>query len=115
MSRNVVGTIGRQDAAMKRVALLAALGLTVLIAMVVVAIGLPSSSGEESIDLGFMVFLFVGLGLYWGLGALIVIRADGHVIGWLFASTASELWQRPSTPSAISTNAPKLASLSTLP
>jgi len=36
---------------MKRVALLAALGLTLLTALVVVAVGLPSSPGEEAIDL----------------------------------------------------------------
>jgi len=74
---------------MKRLASLAALGIILLIAMIVVAVGLPIAGGAEELDLGFMVFLFVGLGLYWGLGALIVIRADGHVIGWLFAFAAA--------------------------
>ena len=59
-----------------------------LIAMVGVVVSLPSVP-DDGIDLGFFVFLFTGLGLYWGLGALIVMRADGHVIGWLFAVAAA--------------------------
>ena len=59
-----------------------------LIAMVVAAVGLPRVPGDGS-GLGFFVFLFTGLGLYWALGAVIVLRADGHVIGWLFAVAAA--------------------------
>ena len=74
---------------MKRLASLAVLGIILLIAMIVVVVGLPIASGAEGLDVGFFVFLFIGLGLYWGLGALIVIRADGNAIGWLFAIAAA--------------------------
>ena len=40
-------------------------------------------------DLGFFGFLFAGLWLYWALGTLIVARADGHIVGWLFAVAAA--------------------------
>lgn len=73
---------------MKRLLAISVLGATMLIAMVVAAVALPSVP-DDGIGLGFFVFLFTGLGLYWGLGALIVMRADGHVIGWLFALAAA--------------------------
>ena len=72
---------------MRRHVAISILGLTLLIATVVVAVALPSAP-DDGIGLGFFVFLFAGLGLYWGLGALIVMRADGHVVGWLFAVAA---------------------------
>ena len=58
-----------------------------LIATVVVALGLLSTSSEQ--DLWFNGILFAGLWLYWGVGALVVVRADGHLIGWLFAVAAA--------------------------
>ncbi len=70
---------------MRRLLAISVLGVIMLIAMVVVAVGLPS----EPDDAGFFVFLFAGLWLYWGLGVLIVMRADGHVVGWLFAVAAA--------------------------
>ncbi|MEK6721798.1 MAG: hypothetical protein AABZ33_14180 [Chloroflexota bacterium] len=77
---------------MRRLLAIAALGVIMLIAMVVVAIVLLSSPGEEGLDLGysgFLVILFAALWLYWGLGAVIVVRADGHAVGWLFAVAAA--------------------------
>ena len=60
------------------------IGVIMLIAMVAAAVSLPSAPAD-GVGLGFFVFLFTGLGLYWALGAFIIVRADGHVIGWLFA------------------------------
>jgi MFS family permease len=74
---------------MRRLLALTLLGLTMLIAMAATLVGLPSAPGEAGVGLGFFVFLFVGLGLYWVLGALIVVRADGHVVGWLFVIGAA--------------------------
>ncbi len=70
---------------MRRLVAISALGLIMLIAMVAVAVGLPIGPGGAE----FVVILFTGLWLYWGLGALIVVRADGHVVGWLFAVAAT--------------------------
>ena len=74
---------------MRRVHAISVLGVTLLIATVVVAAGLTSAPGGTVVDLGFFVFLFAGLWLYWALGALIVMRAGGHVVGWLFAIAAA--------------------------
>lgn len=77
---------------MRRLLAISVLGVTMLIAMVVAARSLastPAEVGEAGVDTGFFVFLFAGLGLFWGLGALIVVRADGHVVGWLFAVAAA--------------------------
>ena len=63
------------------------LGLILLVAMVVVAMA-STSLGIHAADLGFFGFLFAGLWVYWALGTLIVLRADGHIIGWLFAVAA---------------------------
>ena len=65
------------------------LGVLLLSAMVVVAMTLPRMAGGSGVDLGFFVFLFAGLSLYWALGSLIVLRADGHIVGWLFAVSAA--------------------------
>ena len=73
---------------MRRLAAISVLGVITLVATVVVAVSLPLAPNDGS-GLGFFVFLFTGLGLYWGLGALIVMRADGHVVGWLFAVAAA--------------------------
>lgn len=73
---------------MKRLLAISVLGATMLMAMVVTAVALPSVP-DNGIGLGFFVFLFTGLGLYWGLGALVVMRANGHVVGWLFAFAAA--------------------------
>ena len=75
---------------MRRLVAISALGLIMLIATVAVAVGLLGTpSGELEGDSSFVVILFTGLWLYWGLGALIVARADGHVVGWLFAVAAA--------------------------
>jgi hypothetical protein len=63
------------------------LGVTLLAATVAVVMVLPQAYG--GVDPLFLAFLFAGLWLYWGLGALIVVRADGHVVGWLFALAAA--------------------------
>jgi len=75
---------------MRRLVAICVLGVIMLIATVVVAVllfGTPSGTIED--DLLFIVILFAGLWLYWGLGALIVVRADGHLVGWLFAVAAA--------------------------
>ena len=73
---------------MRRLLAISVLGVTLLAATVVVAAGLTSMTGDAAEDLGFFGFLFAGLWLYWILGALIVARADGHIVGWLFAVAA---------------------------
>ncbi len=78
---------------MRRLVAISVLGLIMLIATVVVAVGLLGTAGGElegdpAYSL-FVVILFAGLWLYWGLGALIVARANGHVVGWLFAVAAA--------------------------
>ncbi len=70
---------------MRRLFAISVLGAIMLIATVAVAVGLPSGPDDSP----FVVVLFAGLWLYWGLGALIVMRADGHVVGWLFAVAAA--------------------------
>ena len=74
---------------MRRYLAVTVLGATLLFAAVAVAVGLPTAPGESTFDIGFFLILFAGLWLYWGLGALIVVRADGHVVGWLFAVAAA--------------------------
>lgn len=74
---------------MKRLLAISVLGVIMLIAMVVAVVSLLRLPEDDTIGVGFFVFLFTGLGLYWALGAVIVLRADGHVIGWLFALTAA--------------------------
>ena len=64
------------------------LGAALLVAMIIVVLFLPMVEGEEAVDIGFFVFLFAGLWLYWALGAIVVLRADGHTVGWLFALAA---------------------------
>lgn len=74
---------------MRRLLVTAVLGLSLLIAMVLLAVGMGSVAGQaELFDVWFFAFLFAGLWLYWGLGTLIVVRADGHTVGWLFAVAA---------------------------
>ncbi len=63
------------------------LGVITLVATVVVAVGLLSAPSDQ--DLLFTGTLYVGLWLYLGLGALIVARSDGHLVGWLFAVAAA--------------------------
>ncbi len=64
------------------------LGAMLLVAIAIVVFGLPMVEGEEATDVGFFAFLFAGLGLYWTLGVVVVLRADGHTVGWLFALAA---------------------------
>ena len=75
---------------MRRLLAISVLGVIMLIATVAVAVGLLGTpSGELEGDLLLTAIFFAGLWLYWGLGALIVARADGHVVGWLFAVAAA--------------------------
>ena len=74
---------------MKRPVAIAVLGVTLLIATIVVTLGLTGTADGTSIDLGFFLFLFAGLWLYWALGALIVLRGAGHLVGWLLAVAAA--------------------------
>ncbi len=78
---------GRSRARFRSLALLA-LGAALLVAMLIVVFGLPMVEGDEAVDVGFFTFLFAGLWLYWALGAVVVLRADGHTVGWLFALAA---------------------------
>ena len=80
-----VALSGRRN--MRRLAAISVLGVIMLVATVVVAVGLLSGSSEQ--DLWFNGILFAGLWLYWGVGALVVLRADGHLVGWLFAVAAA--------------------------
>ena len=81
--RRRVAVSRRRD--IRRIVSISILGVIMLIATVAVVVGLPSRPD----DAGFFVTLYAGLWLYWGLGTLIVARADGHVIGWLFAVAAT--------------------------
>jgi hypothetical protein len=74
---------------MRRLLALMLSGLTLLIAIAATLVGLQSLPGGDAVNIGFFLFLFIGLGLYWGLGALIVVRGHGHVIGWLFVIGAT--------------------------
>src|SRR5215203_1130138 len=71
-----------------RIAGLAALGL-VLAAGAWAVVVWPVLVGEPGVDSAFALVLFPGLGWYWALGAVIVLRADGHLVGWLFAISAA--------------------------
>ena len=80
----------RHAGLMSRLLAISVLGAIMLIATVVVAVLLfGTPSGELEGDSSFVVIIFPGLWLYWGLGALIVVRADGHLVGWLFAVAAT--------------------------
>ena len=74
---------------MRRALAIALLGANLLVATVVVAVGLTATAGGTNLDLGFFLALFAGLWLYWSVGALIVTRAGGHLVGWLFAVAAA--------------------------
>ena len=83
-----VALSGRRDR--RRLLAISVLGATMLIATVVVALGLLSTPGDAiEGDAPFIAILFAGLWLYWGLGTLIVVRSDGHLVGWLFAVAAA--------------------------
>ena len=75
---------------LRRLLVILILGVAMLIATVALAVALASTPGEDiEGNLWFVPILFAGLWLYWSLGALIVVRADGHVVGWLFAVAAA--------------------------
>lgn len=76
---------------MRRLIAISALGLIVLVAAIVVAATIGIGDRDATIDLQFSTFLFAGLGLYWVLGALLVLRVDGHRVGWMFAIAAAML------------------------
>ena len=67
--------------------MLAVLGVALLIAMLIVVFG-PLTVPGETDDVSFFAVLFAGLLLYWALGAVVVLRAAGHAVGWLFAIAA---------------------------
>ena len=85
MTRQVAGSRGR---GWLRPLELVLLGAALLIAMLIVVFGLPIVEDEEALDVSFFAFLFAGLWLYWVLGAVVVLRAHGHTVGWLFAIAA---------------------------
>lgn len=70
---------------MRRRFALLVLGMTMLIATVIVV-----GTGEqlEGFDVLFVGLLFAGLWVFAALGVLILARAHGHVVGWLFAIAA---------------------------
>ena len=71
---------------MRRLVAISVLGVTMLITTVIVIGSVPIIEG---FDLLFVALLYAGLWLYGGLGVVIIVRADGHVIGWLFALSAT--------------------------
>ncbi len=83
-----VALSGRRDR--RRLVAISVLGVIMLVATVVVALGMLSAPSDMiEGDVPFIAILFAGLWLYWGLGTLIVLRADGHLVGWLFAVAAA--------------------------
>ena len=75
---------------MRRLLAISVLGVTMLVATVVVALGMLSAPSDMiEGDVPFIAILFAGLWLYWGLGTLIVVRSAGHLVGWLFAIAAA--------------------------
>lgn len=65
------------------------LGAVMLIATIVVAAALSRMLDDDGVDPWFIGILFAGLWLYWVLGALIIVRTRGHIVGWLFAVAAA--------------------------
>lgn len=89
--------------------LLGVLGALLVVATIIVTVvapNTPSPTGESQFGGAFFLFLLAGLTLYWALGVIVVLRADGHTVGWLFA-TARRPAARAQTP------APALALLPT--
>jgi hypothetical protein len=78
---------GRLDRSRRRAIELTILGAALVIAMLIVGFG-PLMAPEATEDLSFFGVLFAGLLLYWALGAVVVLRAAGHAVGWLFAIAA---------------------------
>ena len=78
---------GRLDRSLGRAVALTFLGAALLIAMLIVVFG-PLVASAETLDASFFAFLFAGLLLYWALGVVVVLRAAGHTVGWLFAIAA---------------------------
>lgn len=75
-----------QDSRGRAIALIL-LGAALLLAILIVVVG-PLTAPEGMEDLDFFAVLFAGLLLYWALGAVVVLRASGHAVGWLFAIAA---------------------------
>jgi len=71
--------------------LLALGGLALISIAGLIAVGIAGQSTPpiDGFDPGFSVAFGAALALYWGLGAVIVLRADGHLVGWLFALSAA--------------------------
>ncbi len=78
---------GRLNRSRGRAVALTFLGAALLIAMLIVVFG-PLMAPGEADDVSFFAVLFAGLLLYWALGAVVVLRAAGHAVGWLFAIAA---------------------------
>jgi hypothetical protein len=74
-----------------RIALLAVLGVTLLISSAAVAFGVWLVPPHAGLDPGSAVLLLAGLSFDLALGAIIVLRAEGHPVGWLFAIGATML------------------------
>ncbi len=72
----------------RRLALLLGLAGVLVSSATVIIVG-TAILPDESLDPGFSILLLVGLAIYFALGAIVVLRADGHRVGWLFATAAS--------------------------
>ena len=73
----------------RRIAALGGLGLVLAVGAFAVIAWPLLASYRDSLDPAFALVLFPGLAWYWALGAVIVLRADGHLVGWLFAISSA--------------------------
>ncbi len=72
----------------RRIALLLGLALVLVASATVIIVG-TAVLPDASLDPGFSITLLAGLTIYFALGVVVVMRADGHLVGWLFATAAS--------------------------
>ena len=72
----------------RRIALLLGLALVLVASATVIIVG-TAVLPDASLDPGFSITLLAGLAIYFALGVIVVMRADGHLVGWLFATAAS--------------------------
>src|SRR5688572_19918507 len=63
--------------------LLAALGLVTVTASAIPLLIVPSLGYPGLSNLVYFTLFFIGLSVYWALGSLIVVRANGNAVGWL--------------------------------
>jgi hypothetical protein len=72
-----------------RKALLGGLGLVTVIGSTVPLVVLPGLGLLGPSTLVYFTLFFVGIPVYWALGSLIVLRANGNAVGWLMATGAA--------------------------